>query len=335
MRNLQVVLLIIFLFICCIKNPNELIVTLPVNKPPTASFTISQSFCDTLTVLQFDASSSNDNDDSFSKLRFSWDWENDGTWDIINPTNHKPTHQFGSLGNYIVKLSVTDSEGLLDDTTQTVKVLEGTGTVTDVDGNIYLTVIIGDQWWMAENLKVTHYRNGNVIPCVSDSANWSNLKNSGAYCNYHNNSKLATTYGRLYNWYAANGSRDIAPQGWHVATDADWKELEMYLGMGQFDADTSGWRGTREGGKLKEAGTEHWRSPNKGATNEYGFSALPSGVRVVDGSYNGIGFSVFFWSSTELDRNHVFIRSLQEDESTIYRYEGLKYHGFSIRCVKN
>ena len=151
-----------------------------------------------------------------------------------------------------------------------------TGTVTDIDGNTYQTVKIGDQWWMAENLKVTCYRNGDAIPNITDGTTWASLS-TGAYCEYNNDINNVATYGRLYNWYAVTDSRNIAPAGWHVPSDAEWKQLEMYLGMSQSEADATGWRGTDEGGKLKEVGTMHWNSPNTGATNESGFTALPGG----------------------------------------------------------
>ncbi|MEJ2629601.1 MAG: fibrobacter succinogenes major paralogous domain-containing protein, partial [bacterium] len=105
-----------------------------------------------------------------------------------------------------------------------------TGTVTDIDGNTYQTVKIGDQWWMAENLKVTHYRNNDEIPNVTYWGDWHDLS-TGAYCDYNNNEGNVSTCGHLYNWYAVNDSRNIAPEGWHVPTDEEWKELEMYLGM--------------------------------------------------------------------------------------------------------
>ena len=107
------------------------------------------------------------------------------------------------------------------------------------------------------------------------------------------------TYGRLYNWYAVADSRNIAPTGWHVPSDAEWKQLEMYLGMSQSEADGLAVRGTTEGGKMKEAGTTHWLNPNTGATNESGFSGLPGGYRGYNGSYYGIGGIADFWSSTE------------------------------------
>lgn len=133
-------------------------------------------------------------------------------------------------------------------------------TVTDIDGNVYKTVTIGNQAWMAENLKVMRYRNGDAIPNVTGGTDWSNLS-TGAYCSYDNDDNNIDTYGLLYNWYAVDDSRNLAPEGWHVPTDEEWKELEMYLGMSQSEADDTGYRGTDEGGKLKEVGTTHWQSP--------------------------------------------------------------------------
>lgn len=119
-------------------------------------------------------------------------------------------------------------------------------TVTDIDGNTYKTIQIGNQRWMAENLKVTRYRNGTAIPTVTSNTDWFNLT-TGAYCNYDNSTSDAAIYGRLYNWYAVNDSRNIAPTGWHVPSDEEWKTLEKYLGMSQSEADDTGWRGTNEG----------------------------------------------------------------------------------------
>ena len=115
-------------------------------------------------------------------------------------------------------------------------------TVTDIDGNVYQTVEIGNQIWMAENLKVVHYRNGDPTPKITDNAEWS-TSTTGAYCNYSNVDSLADTCGSIYNWYAVCDNRNIAPEGWHVPSDDDWKELEMYLGMIQLVADSTGWRG--------------------------------------------------------------------------------------------
>ena len=207
-------------------------------------------------------------------------------------------------------------------------------TVTDIDGNIYQTVLIGGQCWMGENLKVTHYRNGDPIPNVTDNSSWSMLS-TGAYCNYDNNEGYVEVYGRLYNWYAAVDSRDIAPEGWHVASDAEWKELEMYLGMSQEAADTTGWRGTGEGGKLKDAGTIYWQSPNTGATNESGFTALPGGSRSSSGQFYFARFDAFFWTQTDYDILRVWYHYLNYYHSEISRDTTYKQLGYSIRCVKD
>ena len=210
-------------------------------------------------------------------------------------------------------------------------------TVTDCDGNVYQTVTIGTQVWMAENLKVTHYCNGEAIPNVTDNAAWEALT-TGAYCEYNNDTNNVATYGRLYNGYAVADGRQIAPAGWHVASDAEWKQLEMYLGMSQAEADAEGTaRGTTEGGKLKETGTTHWVSPNTGATNETGFSGLPSGYRIYFGPYYDIGDYGYFWSSTELNSNYnyAWYRRLYHDGSVVGRYYYNKQVGFPVRCVKD
>jgi len=210
-----------------------------------------------------------------------------------------------------------------------------TGWVTDIDGNLYQTIKIGNQWWMMENLKVTHYRNGDAIPNVTDGSTWSGLT-TGAYCNYNNDVNNVATYGRLYNWDAAVDSRNIAPVGWHVPTDEEWKQLEMYLGMSQTEADATGWRGTDEGGKLKEVGTAHWVSPNTGATNESGFSASPGGGRYGNGYFHNMDLAALFCSSTEGSNYSAWYRSLDYGSSQVYRYDDLsKHYGFSVRCVRN
>jgi len=211
----------------------------------------------------------------------------------------------------------------------------GTLVITDIDGNTYQTVGIGNQWWMAENLKVTHYRDGTSITNVTDNTAWSALTTE-AYCIYNNNaSNEIDTYGALYNWYAAVDSRNIAPDGWHIPTDDEWKELEMYLGMSQSEADGTGYRGTDEGGKLKETGTTHWNSPNTGATNETGFTALPGGYRYGNGNYYNMGSFGYFWSSTESSSYSAWSRTLYCSSSGVYRLYYNKQDGFSVRCVRD
>ncbi len=197
--------------------------------------------------------------------------------------------------------------------------------------NVYQTVQIGDQIWMAENLKTTRYADGSAIPLVEGTTGWDALTTTDkAYCWYDNSTANRDTYGGLYTWAAAmngaagsdanpSGVQGVCPDGWHLPSDAEWKELEMFLGMSQAEADDTGWRGTDEGGKLKEAGTTHWNSPNTGATNESGFTALPGGIRYVDGSFSNMGYGADFWASAEGDAAGAWGRSLGYDSADVGR----------------
>ncbi|MFH1891455.1 MAG: FISUMP domain-containing protein [Candidatus Zixiibacteriota bacterium] len=209
-----------------------------------------------------------------------------------------------------------------------------TGTVTDIDENVYQTVRIGDQWWMAENLKVKRYRNGDPIRNVTENSTWSSLT-TGAYCEYDNDPANVDMYGRLYNWYAVDDSRRIAPEGWHVPTDDEWKQLEMYLGMSQAEADAIGIRGTDEGGKLKEAGTTHWNPPNTGATNESGFTALPGGGRYDHGEFASMVYDADFWCSTEIYSSNAWMRTLRNSFSGVDRSNYNWRYGFAVRCLRD
>jgi uncharacterized protein (TIGR02145 family) len=196
-------------------------------------------------------------------------------------------------------------------------------TVTDIDGNVYRTVTIGSQVWMAENLKVTHYRDGDSIPNVTDSTIWPNLL-TGAYCDYHNDTTLVPTYGRLYNWYAVADSRTIAPAGWHVPTDLEWQTLVDSLGDS-----------TVAGGKMKEKGYAHWFDGNVGATNESGFNGLPGGYRYGTGSCLDMTVSAYFWTSTEYAYSYAWARILSCYGAGVYHAYRPKLYGFSVRCVKD
>jgi len=197
-------------------------------------------------------------------------------------------------------------------------------TVKDADGNIYNTIKIGSQIWMAENLKTTKYRNGDPIEIVTDNSDWANLS-TGAYCNYNNETSNSSTYGRLYNWYAVSDSRNIAPIGWHVPTDAEWKTLTTYLG-GEIVA----------GGKLKEIGTTHWKTPNSGADNSTSFTALPGGYRFSSiGTFTNIGMLGDWWSSTANYEDSAYLQFLIFNMGTLYRDYGYKGDGFSVRCIKD
>ncbi len=211
-------------------------------------------------------------------------------------------------------------------------------TVTDTDGNIYRTVQIGNQTWMAENLKTSHYRNGDEIMNVTDSNEWQNLgqNQTGAWA-YYNNRDANEIYGKLYNWYAVNDNRGLCPAGWRVATDNDWQQLERHLGMTASDARATGWRGAEAnvGGKLKAVEIEFWRGSNVGASNESGFTALPGGYRFTSGTFSYLNFFGYWWTATESDANNAWRRLLFNSRESVNRMNYDKRYGFSVRCVEN
>ena len=198
--------------------------------------------------------------------------------------------------------------------------------LVDYDGNVYETVQIGNQTWMAENLKVTHFRDGTAITNITDDTTWAALTTE-AYCIYNNNaSNEVDTYGALYNWLAVTDGRNIAPEGWHVPTDDEWQVLVDFMGGD-----------TVAGGKMKEAGTTHWEAPNTRATNESGFTALPGGYRDYDGDgpYSYMGLYGFFWSATESDSYSARWRELGYNYSGVERYFDSKNYGFAVRLLRD
>jgi uncharacterized protein (TIGR02145 family) len=200
------------------------------------------------------------------------------------------------------------------------------GIMTDQEGNEYKTIVIGTQTWMAENLRVTKYRNGDPIPNIIDNAAWPDLT-TGAYCSYANTTKIdeITTYGRLYNWYAVSDSRNIAPTGWHVPSDIEWITLTTYL-LGESEA----------GNKMKETGTTHWSSPNTSATNESGFTAIPCGYRGYgDVPFFGLGLESNYWSSTGNGANSAWATSLYSNNTSFFHSGFGTVAGFSVRCVRD
>ena len=219
-------------------------------------------------------------------------------------------------------------------------------TITDVDHNVYPIVTIGNQTWMADNLKVIHYHDGSQIQLVEDQSTWFDFGlDNQAYCWYDNVNSNGFLFGALYTWPAAmHGSESndsnpgtvqgVCPDGWHLPSDSEWKQLEMYLGLSQLEADGPEWRGTVEGGKMKQTGTKYWISPNTGATNESGFSASPGGWRHGDGFFKNIGISARFWSSSKTG-DYAWIRGLDNNSSGVYRNFAGLYEGHSIRCIKN
>lgn len=218
--------------------------------------------------------------------------------------------------------------------------------MTDIDGNIYYTVNIGDQTWMADNLKATRYPDGSRIQMVEDRLVWFSFSlYTVAYCWYENYAATGTIYGALYTWPAAmhitaesdirqGNVQGVCPDGWHLPGDSEWKQLEMYLGMSQSEADGEKWRGTDEGGKMKHEGTQYWTSPNTGANNESGFTAIPGGWRDGAGYFKNLGTAVRFWSSSKRG-DYAWVRELDYNTSGIFRDTKGLYEAHSVRCIKD
>lgn len=198
---------------------------------------------------------------------------------------------------------------------------EKTAMLTDIDGNTYKTIKIGTQVWLAENLRVTKYRNGKAIPNVLGTAN-DNLV-SGAWCYFNNDSLNNVAYGKLYNWYAVKDSRGLCPVGWHVPSDDEWTVLANYLGGDSV-----------AGGKMKESDTTHWAAPNMYATNASGFTAIPGGFSR-DGSFYNYS-NAYWWSATKERACCARLRVLYYYYSTpMFRTEYFKSDGIPVRCVKD
>lgn len=205
---------------------------------------------------------------------------------------------------------------------------EDPNAIKDGDGNTYTSVTIGTQTWLVENLRTTKYNDGSSVPFVTDDVAWENLSNTGSpgCCWYENNEAAnKSTYGALYNWHAVHTGK-LCPTGWHVPSDEEWTALITYLG-GENEAS----------GKLREAGTAHWNSPNSDATNSSGFTALPAGFRQSNGSYYKKGEFGVWWSATEVNGDPVsaWERYLVNDYNHAYRGTDPKNFAFSVRCIKN
>lgn len=199
------------------------------------------------------------------------------------------------------------------------------GSVTDVDGNTYKTIQIGKQEWMAENLKTTKFNDGTDIPFTPDNDAWLSA-DSAAYCDYDNDPSNSDHYGRLYNFSVADSTntRKVCPAGWHVPSSQEWVILVDTLG-GEIVA----------GGKLKEETTIHWATPNAGATNESGFTALPGGLRSSTGSFSNIAFMGLWWTSAKMSASGGLYFGIAFDDAGITDDAHSRSSGLSIRCVKD
>lgn len=194
---------------------------------------------------------------------------------------------------------------------------------SDGDGNNYPVVQIGSQLWMAENLKTTSYNNGNPIAYPgSDNLAWQ-TNTTGAYAWYNNEIEYKQVYGALYNWYAVNTDM-LCPAGWHVPNAEEWTLLVELNGGVDF-----------AGGKLKESGTAHWETPNTGATNETGYTALPGGYRYDYGSYDLVDRYGYWWSDYEISADYAQLRNMTYDDAGIFHWGKPKNYGHSVRCIKD
>ncbi len=207
------------------------------------------------------------------------------------------------------------------------------GTIMDVDSNVYQTVKIGNQWWMAENLIVTRFNDSTAIVRINDDGieAWASTE-SPAYCE-------GPKSGNLYNAYVVNSEKNIAPKGWHVPTDEEWKELEREIGMLAEEADYSGWRGVLEANALASKYRDGWGAATSDqdlyGTDYYGFNAIPSSVRGYNGRFSpSVAQSVWWWTKTSTGTENYY-RSIDSDHTEIFRHATVHAYGMSIRCIKD
>jgi uncharacterized protein (TIGR02145 family) len=224
--------------------------------------------------------------------------------------------------SYAVRLYATTASGTFYSEPLTMKTMPGipAGTVTDIDGNVYEAVKIGEQVWMMENLKVTRFRNGEDISRIEDNNDWV-FANSPAYCNFNNDESYTAIFGRLYNWYAVADERNIAPEGWHVATEGDWQTLLNFTG-GFGDAALP----------LRHQGALYWGNGNVNSTNATGFTALPSGLRD-NGNFTGFRAITLFWMG--YPNGDFYSKGYMIFISGVFSADFPKTFGCSVRCVKD
>jgi uncharacterized protein (TIGR02145 family) len=231
---------------------------------------------------------------------------------------------------YYVRAYATNSAGIAYGnevsftTTGGGVIVTNPGAGVTFNGYSYSSIVLGNgQEWMAENLRTTSYANGDPIPNVTIGIEWGRLT-TGAWVHYNNDSLYENPYGKLYNWYTVNDSRNVCPTGWHVPSDAEWTVLSDYLG-GESVA----------GGKMKSTGTQYWLSPNQYATNESGFSGLPGGGRIDAFPFEYIGAVGDWWSSTDTGGGAAFTRALFCDWGGINNSTDPKQYGNSVRCLRD
>ncbi|GAB4447489.1 MAG: hypothetical protein Fur0028_02420 [Bacteroidales bacterium] len=225
---------------------------------------------------------------------------------------------------YYIRAYATNKAGTAYGNTITITTLsEANNTVSDIEGNIYKTIKIGSQTWFAENLRTSHYNNGDVIMTTDKEISEENKPQYQWPAN--GDESLVEKYGRLYTWYVVTDKRNVCPCGWHVPTQEDWAELIEYLG-GDVE---------QIGANLKESGTKNWNAPNKGATNSSGFTALPAGIRDYTEGFAWFGKQSQIWTSTNNDEDDAIYFNLNHLNSEILEDTYNKKAGYSVRCIKD
>lgn len=315
-KHLGVSICILVLLTTCIEDIGKA----DSGLPPEVIFSASPTQAEVNQLIQFTDQSTNN--------PTSWIWTfGDGPG---KSTQH-PSVVYTVPGWYTISLSATNIYGSDTKTVFNYIKVGQLDSIKDYEGNAYLTVKIGNQWWMAENLKSTVFNDGTPIPQVTDSAFWSALS-TPAYCWYNNDISNKNIYGTLYNWFAVNSAK-LAPIGWHVPSDDDFKQLEMTLGMTLAQVDSTYFRGTDQGVKIKKK--SGWPEYTNG-TNTSGFSAIPGGYRIPQGSFIGQGHLAGWWSSSLQEGVFPWCRNVFSNPGDIVaRYGYIKTAGFSVRCVKD
>jgi len=302
--------------------------------PPVAQFTVEQNtIVEGDTVKFIDQTTGN-------PTMWMWDF-GDGETSTIQ----SPWHVYSVVGSYYITLTVTN---VVSSNTEIksnyITVIHETATVTDIDGNTYTTVKIGNQWWMQENLRTTHYADGTSLVDGTDAGDITDDHTTKYFFWWNDNPENGDENGAYYTWAGAtNGEssetnpsavQGASQDGWHLSSDDDCKELEMFIGMSQVQVEMEGERGTNEGDKLKS--TDGWEFNGNG-TDNYGFSALPYSYRYHSG-FNSLVLGEFamFWTSTEFDNAYSWNRQFHSDETGIIRDHVYPMsNGLSVRCVKD
>lgn len=249
-----------------------------------------------------------------------------GTYAVIGTVNEN-IQAFSDTGlssntSYTYRVYAYNSAGNSPSYSNEVIITTVPPTITDIDGNNYQLVTICNQTWTQSNLNVSHYRNGDVIPQVTDATQWANLT-TGAWCYYNNDPANGAIYGKLYNWYAINDPRGLAPAGYHVPTDAEWSTLTTFLG---------GDAGAGDKMKATIGWTAYSGITN---TNSSGFTGLSGGLRSDMGPFYSVGSNGYWWSSSEYPTSSAWQLSLRYNNSGAGRGFSMKLFGFSVRCIKD